>query len=423
MDDPSQSANQAAGRQDRAAQEKYRAQLQKGSMTGLAERNTKWDVEYEGKDASGTLVRPFEPGYGDARALPGKMLGETTAMAVARGMGRNMPHSGAGDGTKVFKTKDDPALLAKMKKEKQEAHAPPPLVRKQSNIEKSAEQQARLEDQWSVGIYGGSYHMHTRHVTTPPPAYRNEKEMKKAPPTPSLGWQTEPGPPSPTRSPYVANALIAYDQRTGSYTAGGGACVRSDVYTASFSRESPFKSKRRTPGKPDVDSTVHSTVVALPRSRDKPLARNQGAHAMLDRVGPNIASGPIPRDGFTSDAYEDLTRTRLHELGFSDVLGETGERPDEIANGIDHLDKLEHMGPSSKDKRFSAGFTGNEKLYTAKLAVGGQLDEYYDRQGSTGKHHAGDISGGNDNRQWNKGLFDHHGGLADSEWDQFAKGQ
>ena len=100
------------------------------SMTGLVERNTKWDVEYEGKDAKGTLVRPFEPGYGDARALPGKMLGETTAMAVARGMGRNMPHSGAGDGKKVFKTADDPERFAKMKAELQAAHAPPPYFSK-----------------------------------------------------------------------------------------------------------------------------------------------------------------------------------------------------------------------------------------------------------------------------------------------------
>ena len=96
------------GRQDRALQEKYRAKIQEGALTGLVERNTKWDVEYEGKDARGTLVRPFEPGFGDARALPGKMMGESISDAVARSMGRNLPHSGAGDGIKVFKTEDDP---------------------------------------------------------------------------------------------------------------------------------------------------------------------------------------------------------------------------------------------------------------------------------------------------------------------------
>ena len=117
MDDPSQSANAAAGRQDRALQEKYRAQIQEGALTGFEERNSKWDVEYEGKDAVGTLVRPFEPGFGDARRLPEKMLGETNIMAVMRSMGRNMPHSGAGDGTKVFNTEDDPERLRKMIKE------------------------------------------------------------------------------------------------------------------------------------------------------------------------------------------------------------------------------------------------------------------------------------------------------------------
>ena len=111
---------------------------------------------------------------------------------------------------------------------------------------------------------------------------------------------------------------------------------------------------------------------------------NQGAHAMLDRMGPNIASGPIPRDGFTTSAYENFTRKKLHvrtdlmstrfrptprrfpisshpaplpeltrlsphrtyhtslqEMGYSDVRGEHGERPEELDNGIDHLDKLE----------------------------------------------------------------------------------
>ena len=46
----------------------------------------------------------------------------------------------------------------------------------------------------------------------------------------------------------------------------------------------------------------------------------------------------------------------------------------------------------------------NERLFTAKLAVGGQLDEYVDRQGSTGNHYAGDISGSIATRQWNKSV-------------------
>ena len=95
---------------------------------------------------------------------------------------------------------------------------------------------------------------------------------------------------------------------------------------------------------------VDSLAPAFDDGDDGPM---QGAHAMLDRMGPNIASGPIPRDGFTTDAYEFLTRSRLHAMGFSDILGETGERPDEIGNGIDHLDKLEHMGKSAKDLAYT----------------------------------------------------------------------
>ena len=79
--------------------------------------DSKWDVEYEGKDAKGTLVRPFYVGWGDARRLPEKMIGETTAQAVARGMGRNLPHSGMGDGTHKFKTEADDARLKAMLKE------------------------------------------------------------------------------------------------------------------------------------------------------------------------------------------------------------------------------------------------------------------------------------------------------------------
>ena len=80
---------------------------------------------------------------------------------------------------------------------------------------------------------------------------------------------------------------------------------------------------------------------------------------MLDRTGPNVMSGPIPRDGFTTDAYEQVTRDKIHELGYSDILGETGARPDELANGTGHLAKLEHMRKSAKDLSFTEGFTGN----------------------------------------------------------------
>jgi len=349
-DDPSQSAAQAAGRQDRAAQEKFRAQLQEGALTGFEERNTKWDVEYEGKDARGTLVRPFEPGFGDARRLPEKMLGESIRQAQQRSMGRDMPHSGMGDGKKVFKTEDNPALLKKMLREEQEKDAPPPLPRLSQNIQIQAEQQRRLEQQWAVGLTGGSYGMHTRHFVTPPPAFSSDAAAKKPPPRPLVGVAPEKGPPSPTKAPHkllMKNSSVMEDGEFNNDTA--------------FSRDSPYAAKRHALMPPAIESIV-------PRSRDKPL-RNEGAHAMLDRMGPNIASGPIPRDGFTTDAYEDLTKERLHQMGWSDILGETSERPDELDNGIDHLDKLETLGKSNKDLLYTAGFTGNTGLYEAKLDV------------------------------------------------------
>ena len=297
-DDPSQSAGQAAKRQDQAVQEKWRAKVQEGALTGLEERNTKWDVEYEGKDAKGTLVRPFEPGFGDARRLPEKMMGETTAMAVARGMGRALPHSGAGDGKKVFKTEDNPALLKKMLREEQDKDAPPPIPRRPKNIKLQGEQQRRLENQWAVGLYGGSYGMHTRHVTTPPPAHKSETAAAKSPPAPILGWLVEPGPPSPSKSPQLLmkDSSVMTD---GEY----------DNQTA-YSRASPM---RRAVPPPEEFSSMPATLAGL-RSRDKGQFRNEGAHAMMDRMGPNLLSGPIPRDGFTTDIYEEMTRNKLHEV-------------------------------------------------------------------------------------------------------------
>ena len=130
-------------------------------------------------------------------------------------------------------------------------------------------------------------------------------------------------------------------------------------FVSTWSREPLGKSKRD-----------HTPPLRLRgEAGEKAVHVQQGAHAMLDRMGPNIASGPIPRDGFTTDAYENYTRAKLQEMGYSDVRGEHGERPDELINGIDHLDKLEHMGKSAKDLLFSSGFTGNELLYKAKLDV------------------------------------------------------
>ena len=299
--DPSQSAAQAASRQDRAAQEKWRAKIQEGALTGYEERNTKWDVEYEGKDAVGTLVRPFEPGWGDSRSLPGKMLGETAMQSVARGMGRNLPHSGMGDGKTVFKTDEDPDRLKRMIAEEAAKDGVPTVT-------------GHGED-----------------------------------------WM------SPTQKKQARHLAKMERRYPGSPVMKGGKFDTSTV----TSRASPKRSSR---ARQPMSGEEYLALASMPRSRDKPLV-NQGANAMLDRVGPNILSGPIPRDGIATDVYEERTRTRLHHMGWSDILGETEERPDEIANGIDHLDKLEHLGKSDKDLRFTAGFTGNEGLYNAKLDV------------------------------------------------------
>ena len=351
MDDPSQSAAQAAGRQDRAKQEKFRAKIQEGALTGLVERNTKFDVEYEGKDAVGTLVRPFEPGYGDARRLPEKMLGETIAEAVSRSMGRDLPHSGAGDGVHVFKTAADDNRLAKMRAASSKSHAPPPMGEHDLEEERKAvEQQRRLEEQWSVGLTGGCYGMHTRHVTTVPPSPGGKKSTrstlgKESPVIASahlLGLSPEAGPPVVSNKKSV-KAPNDYKPTT--------ATGEFDL-SSSWSR-SPMGKKKRDHAAP-------------PRLRgeagDKHVHVAQGASAMLDRMGPNIASGPIPRDGFTTDAYENYTKQKLAMMGYSDIRGEHGERPDELINGIDHLDKLEHLGKSAKDLKYTAGFTGNTQL-------------------------------------------------------------
>ena len=363
MDDPSQSAAQAAGRQDRAQQEQWRSKIQAGSVTGLVERNTRHDVEYEGKDPKGTLVRPFEPGWGDSRRVPEKMLGETTRMAVQRSMGREIPHSGMGDGKKVFTTSENPALLRQMLKDEQEKDAPPPIPRRAENIREQAEQQQRLQRQWAVGLTGGTYGMHTRHFSTPPPAFESEAAATLPAPRPVRGTSPERGPP---RSPARISGAYSVMTLEGTF---------DDAVT--YSRASPFARRRQAlvvggsggGGSPSsVGSPPSPSTSLVPRSRDK-VSRNEGAHAMLDRRGPNIASGAIPRDGFTTDAYAALTRQRLEEMGWSDVLGEVGGRPAEIANGLDHLDKLEVMSPSAKDAASTSDFTGSAGLLDAKLDV------------------------------------------------------
>ncbi len=364
MNDPSQSAAQAGGRQDRALQEKYRAKIQAGGMTGLVERNSKWDVEYEGKDAKGQLVRPFEPGYGDSRPLPDKMLGEDISAAVARSMGRDLPHSGAGDGTHVFKYEFSDDKLSHMREHSSKAHAPPPATNPSKKAERKArEQQRRLEEQWEVGLTGGSYGMHTRHVVTQPPSPGKKtihstlgKEAPIMQASHMLGVTPEAGP-----MPVVE------------YELGKTTDYKPINDAGKFDRSTAWS--RSPTGKQKMPTEVLDEKMRLRGDAASKIVHvnvNAGAKAMLDRMGPNVASGPIPRDGFTTDAYEQYSRKKLADMGYSDIRGEHGARPDEIANGIDHLDKLEHLGPSQKDLGYSAGFTGNEALLMggAKVNVG-----------------------------------------------------
>lgn len=189
--------------------------------------------------------------------------------------------------------------------------------------------------------------MHTRHVTTPPPAFASDEAAKCAPPTPVRGTTPDKGPKRVGASRVVTSSVMI---------------GRTFNEATTYSRASPYRPTATAPllltngRSPSASPPSPSSLV--PRSRDKPLGHSlghEGTHAMLDCTGPNIASGPIPRDGFTSDAYEALTRQRLHEMGWSDVLGETGARPVEIGFGAAHLDRLARVGPSAKDRAASEG--------------------------------------------------------------------
>jgi hypothetical protein len=366
MEDPNQAASQAAGRQDRALQEKYRAKIQSGALTGLVERNTKFDVEYEGKDAKGQLVRPFEPGYGDSRPLPDKMIGEDISQAVARSMGRNLPHSGAGDGKHIFHYEFSEEKLANMRELSCKSQAPPPAVNvSKKSIRKAREQQRRLEEQWEVGLTGGSYGMHTRHVITEPPSPGKKsihstlgKESPIMQSSHMLGLTPEAGP----------MPVVDYDL-------GKTTDFKPIDEEGKFDRSTSWcrsPSGKQKPPPEVLDAKMRLRGDAASKLMESKVHVAQGAKAMLDRTGPNIASGPIPRDGFTTDAYEEYTKKKLAMMGYTDIRGEHTARPDEIANGIDHLDQLEHLTANANDAKYSAGFTGNTALLTggAKVNVG-----------------------------------------------------
>lgn len=287
MNDPSQHDRAVANAETLRWEAKMRKNIQSGA-SALELKNNKWDVEYEGKDAKGQIERAFNPGWGDSRGLPQKMVGETTAQAVARGMGRGLVEGGiTRNQTSSIDGKFDPwqpeddAKLKQLKKEAMEAGAPPAIKTQKKTAAKSAEQQERLEQHWAVGLTGGSYGMHTRHVTTSPPAFKSKRDSEKPTLSPVLGTSPEKGPPSPTggRSSYKKTP------------------DRVSPKEQSYSRRRP-KSSNRTPPPPkyEVDKIVD----------DRP--------EVFDRKGPNVTSGPVPRDGFVSDAYTRHTLKRLEEI-------------------------------------------------------------------------------------------------------------
>lgn len=286
MNDPSQHDRAIANSETLRLEAKMRKQIQEGA-TSLELKNNKWDVEYEGKDAKGQIERAFQAGWGDSRKLPEKMVGETTRQAVARSMGRGLIEGGITrnkstsiDGTDDPWKPEDDEMLRKLKKEAMEANAPPAIKTQKKTAAKSAEQQKRLENQWAVGLTGGSYGMHTRHVTTSPPAFRSQREAKVPPPAPVRGVSPEKGPPSPTggKSSYKKMPHVSPKEQ-------------------SYSRRRPRSSNKTAPPPAyEVDKIVD----------DRP--------EVFDRKGPNVVSGPVPRDGFVTDSYTQHAYNRLEEI-------------------------------------------------------------------------------------------------------------
>ena len=121
-------------------------------------------------------------------------------------------------------------------------------------------------------------------------------------------------------------------------------------------------------------AVVKATALAEAKEHAAARAAKQAADlggATLDRSGPNIASGPIPSDGFTTDAYKEYTKRKLSAMAQADVYrADTfGIPPDEtrrdellrpMEHDTDYLDKLEHLGASQKGG--SSGIAGGAAL-------------------------------------------------------------
>ena len=286
MNDPSQHDRAIANSETLRLEAKMRKQIQEGA-SALELKNNKWDVEYEGKDAKGQIERAFQAGWGDSRKLPEKMVGETTRQAVARSMGRGLIEGGITrnkstsiDGTDDPWKPEDDEMLRKLKKEAMEANAPPAIKTQKKTAAKSAEQQKRLENQWAVGLTGGSYGMHTRHVTTSPPAFRSQREAEAGRPRRCAAYRRRRG----------RRRRLAASRRTRRCRT----CLRRSRATRAAARARRTR-RRRCPAY-EVDKIVD----------DRP--------EVFDRKGPNVVSGPVPRDGFVSDSYTQHAYNRLEEI-------------------------------------------------------------------------------------------------------------
>ena len=163
-------------------------------------------------------------------------------------------------------------------------------------------QQQRLEEQWSVGLTGGSYGMHTRHVTTVPPSPGGKRTTRatigcESPVIASahaLGLSPEAGPPLVSMKPSKAPSDF-----------------KPVLPDNSFDRQSAWSREPMGNAKRDHKPPVRLRGEAGEKRLHAALARSV---AILDSTGPNIASGPVPRDGITTDAYEAYTRAKLSEM-------------------------------------------------------------------------------------------------------------
>lgn len=195
---------------------------------------------------------------------------------------------------------------------------------------KALAQQQRLEDQWSVGLAGGAYNLHTRHVP-PSASIISPTQMLMAglhhPSDPLYGGAHEhlsatygasptvpyvPRPPSPTewraaperaREPRETrfNRSEAWDRSS----AGNKSAQRR---AAAMPRGRPTVAARRALA---ASGELNGGYSGGSSSSGSPLRRGEAEDAVLTAGQGTNASGPIPVDGVTTDAYRAYVRKKL----------------------------------------------------------------------------------------------------------------